>query len=678
MQHFKLSALACAVLLVTACGGSNDKDDTSGVTQPGEEQEEFTREGASLNDIVKGAAGYGVPEGAEIPVTVMGQMKYFFDRIAAEGVDMEMNLGDGTASVKVLDPNTGDQFLPGKVALGLSHVLIDMKKNQDPDYEHYLEVYRSITATMMSRKPGSSEYLYDNKSFGEYFYLLALNRLRDAGMLDEVFDAGMLATLQERLTYRDLFTGDPASYNLNAASNYYAVAYAIAGLRDRLGWGNDPVTGRDDILKKLQEHYRARSSEGFSDETDGDGRFDRYSVLLIAEVAQRSMEMDNSDAFSEEMKGWLRKSVDLILPQLNTDGIGFIYGRSIGPYGDTAFAEILTAAARMGVLREDEMEMAYAIVQAVAQRYMTFWYDEESHSVNMWVKGRGTDSYRATRRVLGENLSLAHHLIYINERWRELGYNDKRPMSHADLQRLLDQRQPRFLVSHYDRSEEGYVRAIITVRDGTRSFNINLVNGASSYWKTTPYFPIPYSSGLVSGTADVGYPQLTPRLTIAGSTWAPLTYYRNLSVAQEGDVVTVSYDTDGLDSLSSQKRNAAVSVRTTYTFVPGQVSRRDVYTANQAVTVSALQSDFGSYSAAEGASWSTTAPHVATYAQGAVTQYSTQGFETCSLAPFGNRANALSPVGMLESNYSCRISTAMQWAAGSSFETGWDMTYQAQ
>jgi len=694
MQRLKLIILSSTVLLATACGGSDNDDDTNsrvppdsgsvtppdngGKNPPEESSEGFTRAGASLKDIVYGGHGYVVPHDANIPVTVMGHMKYLFDRIAKDGVDMTMDLGDGTQPVKVLDPNTGDQFLPGKVALGLSHVLIDMKKRNDPEYDAYLKVFRNITERMMSRKEGSSAYLYENKSFGEYFYLVALNRLKDAGMLDEVFSAGLMATLQERLTYADMFWGNPADYNLNTASNYYAVAYAIAGLRDRLGWSNTPPTARDDILQKLKEHYRTRSTEGFSDETDGEGRFDRYSVLLIAEVAQRSMEMGNDAAFSEEMKGWLRNSVDLVLPQLNTEGVGFIYGRSIGPYGDTGFAELLTAAAKMGVLKPDEMELAYAFVQSVANRYMNFWYDSDSRSVNMWVKGRGTDAYRSTRRTLGENLSLAHHLIYINERWSELGYNEKRPMSSKDMQILFEQRLPRFQVTHYDQKDGGYVRAIITVRDGARNFNLNLVNGTASYWRTNPYFPIPFSNELVSGTADIGYPQLTPRLTIAGTTWSPLTYYRNLSVTQEGDAVKVSYDTEALENLSSQRKNSAISVRTTYTFVPGQVSRRDLYTAKETVTISALQSDFGSYSSTDGASWSASAPHSVTYTNGVAQEYRTIGFDTCALAPFGNRANALSPVGLLESNYSCKLSAATQWPAGTTYETGWDLRYQAK
>ena len=60
--------------------------------------------------------------------------------------------------------------------------------------------------------------------------------------------------------------------------------------------------------------------------------------------------MDNTANLSDELKGYLRKSVDLILPQLNVDGKGFNYGRSIGPYGDTAFMEVNRPGFQGGLL----------------------------------------------------------------------------------------------------------------------------------------------------------------------------------------------------------------------------------------------------------------------------------------------------------------------------------------
>ncbi|MFP3608330.1 hypothetical protein SB753_41490, partial [Paraburkholderia sp. SIMBA_053] len=77
------------------------------------------------------------------------------------------------------------------------------------------------------------------------------------------------------------------------------------------------------------------------------------------------------------------------------------------------FMEVLTAAANAGVLTPQEMQIAYTFIYKAARRYETFWYDPTlpTPSVNMWVKGRGTDTYRGKPRVMGENFSLLHQYM---------------------------------------------------------------------------------------------------------------------------------------------------------------------------------------------------------------------------------------------------------------------------
>jgi hypothetical protein len=42
------------------------------------------------------------------------------------------------------------------------------------------------------------------------------------------------------------------------------------------------------------------------------------------------------------------------------------YGRSIRPYGDSAFMEVLTAAANAGALSAQEMQVAYSFIYKAA------------------------------------------------------------------------------------------------------------------------------------------------------------------------------------------------------------------------------------------------------------------------------------------------------------------------
>ncbi len=194
MRSLKRQSLALAVgalpaLLLTACGGHDDSPAPPASTMAAN----------SLQAVVYGSADTSVPSGANIPITMMGQMRALFDLIrkSPDFTQVVMDLGDGSP-VHVLDTNTGDKFLPGKLALGLSYVLIDMKAKNDPNYADYLATYQKITTAMM--QSNGADYVYANTSWGDYYYLVALNNLKARGMLNEVFSDAMLATLQQRLT----------------------------------------------------------------------------------------------------------------------------------------------------------------------------------------------------------------------------------------------------------------------------------------------------------------------------------------------------------------------------------------------------------------------------------------------------------------------------------------------
>jgi hypothetical protein len=116
-----------------------------------------------------------------------------------------------------------------------------------------------------------------------------------------------------------------------------------------------------------------------------------------------------------------------MLLRASLTGEGWEYGRSIGAYGETAFLEVLSAAAKLGVLSPQERDMAYALSSRIAARYVDFWLDPATGSVNLWDEGRQTDAYRSKHWILGENLSLARQYIYTDAIWNALGYRGAAP-----------------------------------------------------------------------------------------------------------------------------------------------------------------------------------------------------------------------------------------------------------
>ncbi|MDB5800042.1 MAG: hypothetical protein JWL63_981 [Rhodocyclales bacterium] len=502
----------------------------------------------------------------------MPQLDYFFDKLLKEKKDIVL---DGTKAF-----NGQDKFLPGKIAIGFSYLLINTPRT-DPKFKHYLEGFRQIADMTVDDT---------NETWGIYYYVSALNKLRKAGLLEEAVSPATLARLKQKLDWRS-FVKQPEFTLINLPTNYYGVAFSIARLRYLLGW--EDAQASKVLLDKMVNHYQTYSGEfGFSDETDGEGRFDRYSILLIGEICQRFIETDMQ--VTPQLKKWLRNSVNVILPRLNPWGDGFEFGRSIGAYGDTSFLEVLSAAAKLGVLSKEEREMAYAFAVRSAAKYQEFWFDQETRSVNLWDKGRRTDGYRGKYRILGENLSLLHQEIYTNNIWNSIGFK-----GHAPSPNFIAwlQKQPRFTVTWFAKGE--YDRALLTFRDGQRVISLPLVNGGSSQHANNPYFPIPFSNDLVQGGADSGFPQLIPRFTLAdGSQIIPTSFIKSIKTEQKGSALTLSYRMDELDKIGTKApvKDARLKAETTYTLDSGVITRTDRYTPQAPLQGVKISFEFASFS----------------------------------------------------------------------------------
>jgi hypothetical protein len=568
------------------------------------------------------------PMNRTVETRLLPQMAVLLDKLMVEKRDMTL---DG---VRVFDAD--DKFLPGKVAIGLAYLLIDTPRD-DPKFATYLAGYRQIADMTVDDT---------NNTWGIYYYCQGLHMLQQAGLLEQAVSPQTLAKLKAKLDWRKFVRADDLTL-IDLPNNYYGVAFSVARLRYQLGW--EDASASEALLERTLDHYRKYSGEyGFADETDGDGRFDRYSVLLIGEISHRLIEAGMPA--TPEVKGWLRKSVDLMLPRLNMRGEGFEYGRSIGTYGETAFLEVLTAAAKLDVLTPREKTMAYAFSSRVTARYMDFWFDPKMGSVNLWEHGRRTDDYRGKHRILGENLSLARQHIYTSAIWNELGFKDKAP--DAGYAAWLDT-LPKRRVTWFARGEHD--RLVVTLRDKakggeSRVIGLPIINGGKSQHENTPYYPIPFSPGMLAGVADGEFPQLLPRLTLAdGSRLTPLAYARNVKVSEQGARTVVTYDQTQLDKLGTSAPIAddRFSVRTTYVLEPGKISRTDVFTPKGGQAIKAVDLSFAAFSAGP-----STKDGATTYGQGDVRSFKVTGL-TCTSRPLEDEKAYRTPTGAFQSLTEC-------------------------
>lgn len=554
------------------------------------------------------------------------QLDFFFRKLVAE---REAMLLDGAAPFR-----SGDKFLPGKVAAGLGHVLLNTPRD-DPSLAQKLKDYRDIADMTVGM---------DNHTWGIYYYIGTLVKLKQAGLLERAISPATLAQLRQQLDWRTFVT--PQWDLINLPTNYYGVAFSIARLRMMMGWEDDSA-GKV-LLEKMLSHYRKYSGKfGFSDETDGEGRFDRYSILLIAEICERFLETGlQPDA---ELKTLLRKAADIALNIANTAGEGFSFGRSLGPYGETALVEILSVSAYLDVLTAEEKQYAYAFSSRVAARYMDFWYDPAMRSVDMWGKGRRTDTYRGKHRILGENFSLLHQLLSTNETWNEAGFKDVRPK--ADLQAWLDQNRPKFSVTTFAQGD--YDRALAIFRDGRHVVSLNMINGGASQHDNSPYYPLPFAPGMVSGVADGGgaHAQLLPKFVMAdGAQLIGAAWIKDIRTSSSGQRHTITYRQDELDKLGKRAplKDGRIKLQTTYTLEPGVMTRTDVYTPVGTQEVDKIVLEFASFS-----DQATIQGNTVSFAQGDVREYSVSGLQQCQSAPTNGSKDFQAPYGPMKTLVTC-------------------------
>ena len=306
--------------------------------------------------------------------------------------------------------------------------------------------------------------------------------------------------------------------------------------------------------------------------------------------------------------------------------------------------EVLSAAAALGLLSEQEMAMAYAFSSRVTARYADFWLDSGTGSVNLWDHGRKTDAYRGKHRILGENLSLSHQLIYTGAIWDALGWSGRSP--DAGFEAWLGT-LPRSTTTWFARGDHD--RLLITYRDGDRVIGLPLINGGPGQHMNTPYFPVPFSPGVLAGAADETYPFLIPRLTLAdGTQLAPLAYFQDARV-ETSDAATVltfrQEDSDQLGDIAPIPDDRA-AFRTRYELAPGMIVRQDEVTLSGGVSSARVDLEFPTFSVG-----ATAIPGGIGFSGGEVAAFEVEGLTCHAVAP--DPVIHRSPVGAFRTVVRC-------------------------
>jgi hypothetical protein len=184
-----------------------------------------------------------------------------------------------------------------------------------------------------------------------------------------------------------------------------------------------------------------------------------------------------------------------------------------------------------------------------------------------------------------------------------------------------------------------------------------------------PYFPVPFSPGMLQGSADARYPNLVPRFTLSdGSVLMPLAWFKDVKVTQRGAITEVRWRQDALDLMGSNNavRDQRVTIATRYILAPGRISRSDTVATAGSARIARIDLAFATFSDRAVAS-----PSAIKFARGEVSAFATRGFGDCSAVP-AEGAEYRAPTGAFRSVVKCARSAILGHAP---LTLAWDLSY---
>ncbi|MCI6887296.1 MAG: hypothetical protein MR868_08625 [Lachnospiraceae bacterium] len=475
--------------------------------------------------------------------------------------------------------NEKAQFVGGKVINLCSYVALSYGQDKE-EREQMLGVLSEIIDMCSGMKM---------ETWGILNGLTGLYRLKMAGVYDQVVSRQTEKHFIETMDWHTFVDQEHDYALIHKPTNYYGVAFGIARWRELLGW--DEMGSSAVLLDHLLNHISGYSGEyGFMDETKGEGRFDRYSILIPAEITELVLKTGWEEP--ELIRDMLGRSARIVLQMANEEGWGFSYGRSIGAYGEAAVLQILAAAVGLGgILTEEEEKLAYAYSIRCIRKMILFWYDEEMQSINMWNKGRRTDGYRNKNRILGENLSLSMQVIDVIEEWKHHGYDCSQEIVDVDAWKTI---QDGLSFTRFAKNE--YDRGLILYRTEGHVWSLPVISGGTPYFDKDAYLPVPRENGVLEAVPDVRHGSLVPKLVLEdGQELMPICFFD--SIEQSDDhAFQMKLSQMCLIGTSSPTPRKGIEAVTTYRFNGREIQREDVFMIGEGVPLKEICLCFDTFS----------------------------------------------------------------------------------
>ncbi|MGL6173883.1 MAG: hypothetical protein ACRC1P_04665 [Cellulosilyticaceae bacterium] len=543
-----------------------------------------------------------------------------------------------------------EKFLPGTISSSFCYFLTSLDQSSEK-----FQLWCTKTSEMIAHNSTLTM-----STFGILEFLSALYELQKHSLLAAIVSQDVLDVLIQKLDWHVFVDESTWTLKSGLPTNYFGVAFRVALLREQLGW--DPEGASTILLDILTKHIVDHSGQYlYMDETNGEGRFDKYTVSIAAELCELLVEFNKP--IPDILRQIMQKCCDILIQLLDVKGNGFCYGRSIGSHGEAIIIETFPVAIRMGLFSDEELPFIYTATYLAAHKITSFWYKDCRGGFNIWDDGRRTDHYRGKMRVLEVNLDMSLKMLRAERHLKAAKLSHTPILSAAVYQVWLD-KLPK--IKYFWFEKETYERGLLIVRTPNHIFSLPLINGGHTHYSHTAYLPIPYAIGIIEGTPDESRPFLVPELTLEdGHKLMPLSYMKDIIIDES--TRQISFKQDVLCSLEDKgcpHPFKGISCITTYTFEENNISRKDEFTVDSELKVTKVSLELDTFS-----SLISQGTHTLSL-EGELSHFNISGLNIIHTEDVSNNPTYNTPHGAHQLNVKCEGTPS-----SSTFTTSWSFNY---
>jgi hypothetical protein len=298
-------------------------------------------------------------------------------------------------------------------------------------------------------------------------------------------------------------------------THFQAFNVAKAVTRYSMGLSKKDETGKliDRFITRVQE----KSSAGYVDDAPGvgvGGAFDIYgpmSLVFIRQSLQLHANIHLRDRKLPSLRTVAEKYLRLMLDIVRTDGQGWIFGRSIGVYGQMHCISLILQALRDGWIAPDKVPNYIELLRRLFQFFFLTYLDQEQGFLVIRDAERDTRPEHTTRMA---NFDGVRYLC----QWSRLASSIGGKMESVTANRRTGGRWVIFDKS--SRKEQG----LFIYNDTESGLHLQMPLIGSAKSGTTDSLTFPHCPGIFDWPANTYLPIMLPELKIDGKLFIPSFY----------------------------------------------------------------------------------------------------------------------------------------------------------